>query len=178
MRVAVLCGGRSHERAVSLRTGARVEQALLALGHEPVMVDTEAGVDEQLRDGNFDVAFIALHGRGEEDGAIQALLDLLQIPYTGSRSVPCTAAYDKARAKRLLVAAGVPTPTFVTLSEGAIEEQGAEGALAEARETIGFPLVVKPARSGSSLGTRFVEDAGALPRALMGAMSYDLHVVV
>ncbi|MCZ4495517.1 MAG: D-alanine--D-alanine ligase [Thermoleophilia bacterium] len=178
MRVAVLCGGRSHERTVSLRSGARVEQALLHLGHEPVLVDTEEHVEQLLRDGGFDVAFIALHGRGEEDGGIQALLGALGIPYTGSRSTPCAAAYDKARAKRLLVAANVPTPRFVTFSEGSIEEQGAMGALAEARETIGYPLVVKPARSGSSLGTRFVEDEEAMPRALLGAMSYDVHVVV
>jgi D-alanine-D-alanine ligase len=176
-RVAVLCGGRSHERAVSLRTGARVEQALLALGHEPVLVDADDDLADRLRDGSFDAAFIALHGRGGEDDTVQTLCEELGLPYTGTRSGPCGAAFHKARAKRLLLAAGVPTPAFITFSEHAIEQFGAGDVRDEAAE-LGFPLVVKPARAGSSLGTRFVDDAAGLPRALIGAMSYDPQVLV
>lgn len=177
-RVAILCGGKSHERAVSLRTGARVEQALLAIGgHEPVLVDADEHLPEVLRTGEFDVAFIALHGRGGEDDQVQALCELHELPYTGTRNGPCGAAFHKARAKRLLIAAGVPTPAFITFSEHAIEQFGAGDVKAEAEE-LGYPLVVKPARSGSALGTRFVDDASDLPRALIGAMSYDSQVLV
>jgi D-alanine-D-alanine ligase len=176
-RVAVLCGGRSHERAVSLRTGARVEQALLALGHEPELVDADDDLADRLRGGSYDAAFIALHGRGGEDDAVQSLCEELELPYTGTRSGPCGAAFDKARAKRLLIAAGVPTPAFITFSEHAIEQFGAGDVRDEAAE-LGYPLVVKPARAGSSLGTRFVDDAAGLPRALIGAMSYDPQVLV
>ena len=178
MRIAVVCGGRSTERAVSLRSGARVELALQTLGHEAVLIDADTALQETVLGGDFDVVFIALHGRGGEDGQVQAQLELLGIPYTGSRSGPCTAAFHKARAKRLLLAAGVNTPPFLTVSATAIEAVGPEDALDEAATEVGFPLVVKPARGGSALGTRFVADADELPRALMGAMSYDLHVVV
>ncbi|MCW2949447.1 MAG: D-alanine--D-alanine ligase, partial [Thermoleophilia bacterium] len=88
------------------------------------------------------------------------------------------AAFDKARAKRTFESAGVPTPPFVTLTQTAIEEFGAADALEQARDAIGFPLVVKPARGGSAMGVRFVHDARGLPRALVGAMSYDREVVV
>ncbi|MCW2927387.1 MAG: ddl [Thermoleophilia bacterium] len=177
-RVAVLCGGRSHERAVSLRSGARVEHALLAAGeHEPVLVDVQDDVDAQLHGQGFDVAFIALHGRGGEDDTIQLACERAGLPYTGTPAGPCGAAFDKARAKRLLLAAGVPTPPFITFSEHAIEQFGA-GDVRDEAEELGYPVVVKPTRAGSSLGTRFVDDAASLPRALISAMSYDTHVLV
>lgn len=178
MKVAVLNGGRSHERAVSLRSGARVEHALRELGHEPDVIDVGRDTSRRLADDGFDVAFVALHGRGGEDGGIQALLELLGVAYTGSRPGPCEAAFDKARAKRLLRAAGVPTADFFTLTQTALEEYGAADALGQAREAIGFPLVVKPVHGGSALGVRFVDDDRELPRALIGAMSYDRHVLV
>lgn len=177
MRIAVLCGGRSHERAVSLRTGARVEHALVTLGHEAVLIDVDHDVETHLAAGDFDVAYVALHGRGGEDDEIQSLCERLGLAYTGTRSGPCGAAFHKARAKRLLLAAGVPTPAFITFSEHAIEQFGAGDVRDEASE-LGWPLVVKPARAGSSLGTRFVDDAAGLPRALIGAMSYDHEVLV
>lgn len=178
MKVAVLCGGRSHERAVSLRSGERVSETLRELGHEPELVDVGPDTSRRLRDGAFDVAFIAMHGRGGEDGTAQSLLELLGIAYTGTRADACEATYDKTRAKRLFVAHDIATPAFIALSEAALEEFGAADALDEARDAIGYPLVVKPARGGSSLGVRFVEDDVALPRALISAMSYDRHVVV
>jgi D-alanine-D-alanine ligase len=177
MRVAVLCGGRSHERAVSLRTGARVEQALVALGHEPTLVDVDHDVEAELAAGGFDVAYIALHGRGGEDDEPQSMCERIDLPYTGTRSGPCGAAFHKATAKRLLLAAGVPTPAFITFSEHAIEQFGAGDVRDETAE-LGFPVVVKPARAGSSLGTRFVDDAAGLPRALISALSYDSEVLV
>jgi len=178
MRVAVLSGGKSHERAVSERTGARVEQALATLGHDAVMVSADGGVRARLAVSGCDVAFVAQHGRGGEDGGIQALLEKMDIPYTGSRSGPCTAAFHKAIAKRLMLAAGVTTPPFIAVSQSVIEALGGEDALARAQAEVGLPLVVKPARGGSALGTRFVDDAEGLPRALLGALSYDDTVIV
>jgi D-alanine-D-alanine ligase len=176
--VAILCGGRSHERAVSLRSGARVEQALHAdPAWEATLVDVDEQLPETLEQGGFDAAFIALHGRGGEDDEVQSLCERLGLPYTGTRSGPCGAAFDKARAKRLLQAAAVPTPAFITFSEHAIEQFGAGDVRDEAAQ-LGFPLVVKPAQGGSALGTRFVDDAEHLPRALIGALSYDQHVVL
>lgn len=177
-RVAILCGGRSHERAVSLRSGQRVEQALNGDGDwDATLVDVDEQLPQVLEAGDFDVAFIALHGRGGEDDQVQALCELLGLPYTGTRNGPCGAAFDKARAKRLLQAAGVPTPGFITFSEHAIEQFGA-GDVRDEAEQLGFPLVVKPAQGGSALGTRFVDDATHLPRALIGALSFDQHVLL
>lgn len=177
-KVAILCGGRSHERAVSLRSGARVEQALHGdAGWDVTVIDVDEHLPTVLEQGDFDVAFIALHGRGGEDDQVQALCELEGLPYTGTRNGPCGAAFDKARAKRLLLAAGVPTPAFITFSEHAIEQFGA-GDVRDEAEQLGYPLVVKPAQGGSALGTRFVDDAAHLPRALIGALSYDQHVLL
>lgn len=178
MKLAVLCGGRSYERAVSLRSGAAVEEALRELGHEPQLIDTGPETSRQLSQGGFDCAFVALHGEGGEDGSVQELLDLLHIPYTGSRAGPSRGAYDKAHAKRVLLASGIPTPRFVSLAARALEEFGAADAVGEAVSDVGTPLVVKPSRGGSALGIRLVQDAADLPRALVAAMSYDRHVVI
>ena len=178
MRVAVLCGGSSFERAVSLRSGAAVEHALRALGHEAVLVDTGPGMSGALSSGNFDCAFIALHGTGGEDGSAQQVLELLGIPYTGSRPWPCEIAHDKVRAKRSLMAAGMFTPPFVALSAIAINEFGAGDVLPETIAELGLPVIVKPVHGGSSLGVRIARDAHELPRALVSALSWDTHVIV
>lgn len=178
MKVAVLCGGRSYERAVSLRSGTRVEEALRELGHDAVVVDTDEHTARTLQQGGFDCAFVALHGKGGEDGSVQELLEMLGIPYTGSRPGPSHRAYDKALAKRTLRAAGLPTPDFISLTSTALQEYGATDALDEVADSVGYPLVAKPASGGSALGIRFVADAAELPRALVAAMSYDSHVVL
>lgn len=178
MRVAVLCGGSSYERAVSLRSGAAMEHALRELGHDVVMLDTGPDTSAELAAGSFDIAAIALHGVGGEDGSIQSLLELMDIPYTGSRPGPCQLAHDKVRAKRSLVSHGIATPASVSLTSVALSEFGAADALAEAGHQLGFPLVVKPAQGGSSLGVRVARDAGELPRALISALSWDTHVLV
>lgn len=178
MKVAVLCGGRSFERQVSLRSGASVVQALRELGHDPVLVDAGPATARELQGGGFDCAFVALHGTGGEDGHVQGLLELLGIPYTGSRPGPSQLAHEKARAKRLLRAAGVSTPDFVSLTQVALQEFGAGDALAEAGESLGFPVIVKPATGGSAMGVRIALTAADLPRALVHALSYDDHVVV
>jgi D-alanine-D-alanine ligase len=177
-RVAVLEGGRSLERNVSLRSGARVGEALGRLGHEVVHIDAGHDLVARLRDVRPDVAFVALHGRDGEDGTVQELLEVLGIPYTGSGIWSCMRCADKVLAKHAFREAGLPTPDFFAWSEAAFKELGAAEALPAIEERLAFPLVVKPARQGSALGIRFARDAGAVPAALMAAFSYDHKVLL
>src|SRR6201986_2865040 len=129
MKVAVLKGGRSLERGVSLRSAARVEDALDRLGHEGVPIDVGADLVKRLRGERPDVAFVALHGRGGEDGTVQELLELLGIPYTASRPGACIRCMDKVVAKHALRDAGIPTPDFYAFSQAAFADLGAGRAL-------------------------------------------------
>jgi len=178
MRIAVLKGGRSLERQVSLRSGARVEDALAALGHEVVPLDVGASLVRALKDERPDVAFIALHGAGGEDGTVQELLEILGIPYTGPRVAACVLAADKVATKHALRAGGIPTPDWVAFNATAFRELGAGDALEEIESRLGFPLVVKPARGGSAFGVRFAGSAGDIPAALLAAFSYDDRVLL
>jgi D-alanine-D-alanine ligase len=176
-RVAVLKGGRSLERQVSLVSGARVEDALERLGHEATGIDVGHDLIERLREVDPEIVFVALHGEGGEDGAVQELLEALGMPYTGPPPAACAISRDKAIAKHLLRDAGISTPDFLVLSESAFKELGAAGALADIGERLGFPLVVKPARGGSAMGVRFAAETPELPAALVAAFSYDDKVV-
>jgi D-alanine-D-alanine ligase len=177
-RVAVLKGGRSLERAVSLRSGAQVQDALARLGHEVVPIDAGAGMVTELLGGGADAAFIALHGRDGEDGTVQSLLEAIGMPYTGSGPAACARCTDKALAKRLMREAGIPTPPFHTLKEASIRELGAAAALGRIEADLSFPLVVKPAKGGSALGVKFARTSEELPGALVGAFSYDSTIVL
>jgi D-alanine-D-alanine ligase len=178
MRVVVLKGGRSLERQVSLRSGARVEDALTALGHDVAPLDAGAGLVAALKSARPDVAFIALHGPGGEDGTVQELLEILGLPYTGSGVAACVRSMDKVVAKHELRAAGIPTPDWFAFNATAFRELGAADALPEIAERLGFPLVVKPAAQGSSLGVRFAATADEVPGALLAAFSYDDRVLL
>ncbi len=178
MRVAVLKGGRSLERTVSLRSGARAEDALERLGHEVLGIDAGPDLIPRLREDRPDAAFVALHGRDGEDGAVQALLEAIDVPYTGSAPAACMRCTDKALAKYLMRAAGLPTPAFHPLPQEAIKELGAAAALEDVGRKLGFPVVVKPARGGSALGVKFARSSEELPGALVGAFSYDRTVLI
>jgi D-alanine-D-alanine ligase len=178
MKVAVLKGGRSLERQVSLRSGARVEDALGSLGHEVTPIDVGAGLVTTLREEAPEVAFIALHGRGGEDGTVQELLELLEIPYTGPGVRACIRSIDKVAAKHELRAAEVRTPDWAAFNSVAFRELGAADTLAEIEARLGFPLVVKPAAGGSSLGVHFAAGAEEVPEALVAAFSYDDRVLL
>jgi D-alanine-D-alanine ligase len=177
-KVAVLKGGRSLERNVSLRSGAHAEDALGRLGHEVVGLDVGADLVERLREARPDAALIALHGPDGEDGTVQSLLAAIGIPYTGSGPAACMCCTDKALAKHLMRGAGIPTPDFHSLGEAAIKELGAGDALGSIASSLGFPLVVKPASQGSALGVKFAQDSDGLPGALVGAFSYGQKVVI
>jgi len=177
-RVAVLKGGRSLERQVSLRSGARVEDALARLGHEVVSVDVGLDLIGRLRAAQPDVAFVALHGRDGEDGTVQELLEIIGVPYTGSGVLACVQAMDKVLTKHLLVDAGIPTPEFFAFSETAFRDLGAAEALPAIEERLSFPIVVKPSSQGSALGVKFAATAADVPAALVSAFSYDPKVLL
>jgi len=178
MKVAVLKGGRSLERVVSLRSGARVEEALARLGHEVVSIDAGPELVEDLAGHAPEVAFVAMHGPGGEDGTVQELLEILGIPFTGPGVAACIRCIDKALAKHELRAAGVPTPDWLAFNETAFRELGAAKALDGLEARLGFPLVVKPSRGGSALGVKFAAGPEEVPAALVSAFSYDDRVLL
>ena len=177
-RVAVLRGGHSMERDVSVVTGRRVQHALERLGHEVYPLDIEETTTESLMSLAPEAAFISLHGPGGEDGTVQALLETLGIPYTGSGPLSSIRCMDKDYAKRALRAAGIPTPPFRTFLRRAMNEMGASAALDMAAESLGYPLVVKPAREGSSFGLSRVEEPGQLLDAVYEAFGYDAKILL
>ena len=176
--VAVLKGGRSLERQVSLQSGARVEDALERLGHDVVGVDVDHDLVRRLRKLGPDVAFVAMHGRDGEDGTVQELLEVLGIAYTGSGVSGCVRASDKVLAKHVLRDAQLPTPDSLSFTETAFKELGAADALEAVEERLGFPLVVKPADQGSALGIKFAASAADVPAALVAAFSYSTKVLL
>jgi D-alanine-D-alanine ligase len=177
-RVAVLKGGRSLEREVSLRSGARVEHALERLGHDGVAVDVGPDLVERLAVARPDVAFVALHGRDGEDGTVQELLELVGVPYTASGPSACIRCFDKVLAKHDLRDAGIPTPDFYAFNQTAFETLGAGHALPAIEERLHFPVVVKPAAQGSALGIKFARTAADVPTAIVAAFSYDTKVLL
>ena len=178
MKVAVLKGGRSLERGVSLRSGARVEDALERLGHELLALDVGADLVRRLSAERPDVAFVAMHGVGGEDGTAQELLELLGIPFTGPGVAACARCMDKVLAKHAIREAGLPTPDWFAFNQTAFKELGAADALGRLEQGLGFPLVVKPSRGGSSLGVKFAAGPGEVPGALVAAFSYDERVLL
>lgn len=167
-KVAVLMGGTSAERAISLKSGNAVLTALQARGVNAHQVDPDVNVVQKLREEHFDRAFLCLHGRGGEDGIIQGALEQSGIPYTGSGVVGSALGMDKYRCKLLWQGAGLPTPAFVALIGKA--DLGRAAAL-------GFPLMIKPAREGSSIGMAQAHDMESLTAAWETALSYDKLVI-
>jgi D-alanine-D-alanine ligase len=178
VRVAVLKGGRSLERQVSLRSGARVQDALERLGHEPIPIDVGSDLVAQLTAQRPDVAFVALHGSDGEDGTVQELLEVVGIPHTGSGISACIRASDKVLAKHAMRDRGIPTPDFYAFNETALGALGAAQALPAIEDRLEFPIVVKPARQGSALGIKFARTAADVPTALVAAFSYDRKVLL
>ncbi len=164
-KVAVMMGGLSAEREISLKSGAAVLASLQRSGVDAYGVDVGGDILEVLAKGQFDRAFNMLHGRGGEDGVIQGALQLLDIPYTGRGVLSSALSMDKMRCKQLWQALGLPTPAMVELRE--------EADLATAIELLQLPLVVKPSHEGSSVGMSKVIAAEQLLPAWQRAKQYD-----
>lgn len=177
-QVAVLKGGSSLERQVSLRSGARVAEALRDRGYEITEIDVDQQLVQRLQDSRPDAVFVAMHGRGGEDGTLQELLEIIDLPYTGSGVLASIQCMDKTLSKLMMQQAGIPTPTFVSFNETAFRNLGAADSLDSIEQRFGFPLVVKPARQGSALGIKFAADRSEMPAALVSAFSYDDRVLI
>ena len=169
-KVAVLMGGWSAERAVSLKSGQAVLTALLARGVNAVGIDADREILRVLSDGHFDRVFLVLHGRGGEDGVIQGALEILGLPYTGSGVLASALGMDKLRTKHIWQGAGLATPPW-RLVESAAE-------LADAAQELGLPLAVKPAREGSSIGVSRVDNPAQFQSAWEQASACDSSVLV
>ena len=170
--VVVLAGGISHERDVSLRSGRRVADRLAEQGIGVTLRDPDASLLGFLSENRPDVVWPALHGASGEDGALRGLLDLLGIPYVGSRPAAARLAWDKPTAKVIVARAGVSTPPSISLPRDSFRELGAESILVIVTEALGLPVVVKPAQGGSAQGVTIVTDPTELPRAMVGAYTY------
>jgi D-alanine-D-alanine ligase len=167
--VGVLMGGRSAERRVSLRTGAAILAALQRLGERAVAIDAGPDLPRALARRGVDVAFIALHGRGGEDGTVQGLLECLGVPYTGSGVLASALAMDKKQSKYVFRAHGLPTPDFEVFARGT--------RAARRLQRLAPPVVVKPTNEGSSVGMTVVRGSGALAPALAKAFRYDPEAI-
>jgi D-alanine-D-alanine ligase len=174
-RVGVLMGGSSAEREVSLRTGEGVAAALEGRGHDVVRLSWETkgrGLDELLRAAHLDVVFLALHGRGGEDGCVQGMLELMGIPYTGSGVLASALAMDKLKAKEMFRLHNVPTPPYYVASAADLAD------LSSVHGSFGFPVIVKPTREGSSVGLTKACNGGELGKGIRRAIAYDDRVLV
>lgn len=178
MRIGVLMGGRSLERDVSLRSGRRVSRALGMLGHDVLDLDVDENLVPVLRREHLDLVYIALHGKFGEDGTVQELLEILDIPYTGPGVFSSAIGFNKALSKEIFLREDIPTPPFFVLSEATFQEMGALHALDAVGEKLGFPLVVKPAAQGSALGIRVAASREDLPEAVRTALHYDYRVLL
>ena len=171
-KVAVLMGGASAEREVSLMSGAGVLQALLSKGADAHAFDpAERDMGDLKRDG-FSRCFIALHGRFGEDGTVQGALELLGIPYTGSGVMASSISMDKVMTKRIWISEGIPTPKYKLLRRGAFDRR----TVIEVPDTLGLPVIVKPAREGSSIGVSKVMGYSGMTQAvdLAGELDADI----
>jgi D-alanine-D-alanine ligase len=154
--------------------------ALRTRGHVAEVLDpSDTPLVEHLASFSPDVCYVALHGKDGEDGTVQRVLDLLDVPYTGSRPFACEVAFDKLLAKERLRAAGVPTPDWAAVEAAALRDLSVGGALLHrVVERVGLPAVVKPSRAGSAMGISFVEREAALPPAVMSGLSFSDGIVV
>ncbi len=170
-KIAVLMGGLSAEREISLKTGQAVLSALLENGCDAVAIDAGHDLPAQLREVGTDVAFICLHGRYGEDGTVQGLLEMMQIPYTGSGVMSSSMVMDKVITKQILLYHEISTPGFVAYRSGDDRNE----LFKRCRH---FPLVVKPAREGSTIGISIAHDRAELEAGLAEALKHDDLVLI
>ena len=176
--VLVLAGGLSPERDVSVRSGRRTAEALRGAGVETVVSDVDSSLLQRLTETSPACVIPMLHGAAGEDGALRDILATVGTPFVGSAADPCRLAFDKPVAKALMRRAGILTPASVALPHSAFRELGAPGLLDAVVARLGLPLIIKPTRGGSALGTSLVSDASELPGAMVGAFAYGESVLI
>jgi len=176
-KIAVLSGGTSAEREVSLNSGAAVLAGLREGGVNAHLVDPKETDVTRLKEMGFAKVFIALHGRGGEDGTLQGLLDIIGLPYTGSGVMASAISMDKLRSKLLWQGAGLPVAPWVALTRREFE-QGLDARVMESIAALGLPVIVKPSREGSSVGMSKVDEAGDISSALALAFQHDEEVLI
>jgi D-alanine-D-alanine ligase len=171
-RVAVLMGGLSREREISLKTGKAIAEALMRKGYQVLSIDVGRDIAEVLIRERIECAFVALHGRGGEDGSLQGMLELMGIPYTGSGVLASALAMDKVMTKKVFLCEGIPTPPFEVVRGCDVGKR--EGVVL----SLSPPVVVKPSREGSTIGITVVRTAEELPAALETAKVYDDEILI
>ena len=170
--VAVLSGGMSHEREVSLRSGRRLSSALRSVGLTVDEWDMDTNLVHRLQDSRPDAVIATLHGGEGENGAVQSVLEMLHMPYVGTDARACRRAWDKPTSKAEALNAGIDTPDWVVLPHSTFRELGAQAVLDAMVERLGLPLILKPDQSGSALGAQVVREASELPAAMVGCLAY------
>lgn len=177
-KIGVLLGGRSAEREVSLRTGEAVYKALLEKGYAAVKIDVADDFVERLKGEKVDLAFLALHGPYGEDGAIQGLLEMLGIPYTGSGVLASALCMNKIATKKILIFEGLPTPAFHVVKKKQVNKTGIDAAVKEILAKVSLPMVVKAPTQGSTIGISFVQSGEEIGPALTEAFKYDQEALI
>lgn len=175
-KVAVLLGGKSAEREISLKTGEAVYKALTEKGYHAIKID--AAVAPEVLVGNLiefkpDLVFIALHGKYGEDGVIQGMLEALGIPYTGCGVLASSLAMNKIYTKKILCYEGIPTADFLEISKQDLTKEGMDSITNKISERLGYPVVIKAPTQGSTIGVYFVHRKEEVPPAIEGAFQYD-----
>ncbi|NQZ20941.1 MAG: D-alanine--D-alanine ligase [Colwellia sp.] len=173
-KIAVLYGGDSAEREVSLSSGQGVANGLRQAGFTVELIDTKGFCLTDLVKRNIDLVFIALHGRGGEDGCVQGALQYMGIPYTGSDVLGSALSMDKIRSKQIFQAQGLPTAPFAVVEKSKYQSSEAQYIL----QSLGGKVMVKPANEGSSIGMAIAENSEELHLALMSAFAYDQQILV
>ena len=178
VRVAVVAGGLTHERDVSIRSGRRVAGYLATGGAQVRIDDLDDALVGHLREFDPDIVWPLVHGSTGEDGTLQSLLDVIGMPFVGSTADACRLASDKPVAKAVLARAGLAVPPGVAFPQSVFRELGARALLDAVVETLGLPLVVKPAAGGSALGVTQVRERGELPTGMVDAFSYGAVALI
>ncbi|AOS66190.1 D-alanine--D-alanine ligase family protein [Actinoalloteichus hymeniacidonis] len=176
--VAVLSGGLSHERDVSLRSGRRLSAALRSVGVTVDEWDADSTLLSRLGSDRPDAVVVALHGGEGENGAVQSVLEMRNVPFVGTDSRSCRRAWDKPSAKAEVAGAGLTTPDWVVLPHSTFRTLGAQAVLDALVEQLGLPLMLKPDQGGSALGARVVRTAEELPAAMVGVLAYGDAVLI
>ncbi|MDS1030940.1 D-alanine--D-alanine ligase [Bacillota bacterium LX-D] len=177
-KIAVLYGGKSSEREISIKTGEAVYRALIAKGYEAFKIDASGSIIEELYRIKPDLVFIALHGKFGEDGTIQGMLEILGIPYTGCDVLTSSLAMNKIYTKKILCYEGIPTANFVTISPTEISQKGMDFSIQKVKSQLQFPVVVKAPTQGSTIGIYFVKDEQELAEAINKALQYDPVILI